>query len=188
MRLQSESSVPLRSRYLAAIRSLAGRRLHAGPWILGALLVGCADDPTSDETFCIAECDTEVRCGVPFPRSECIRLCNRSNLDEVYRGEAIEAAAECISDLRCIDLDSSAPFRPCWERAATEVAPTQETREYCASYSTAIFECGGWYSTADCERDYSIINDDFLSKLARCQGETSCDDFDTCLEATWNAP
>jgi hypothetical protein len=111
---------------------------------------------------------------------------SRSRLHS-YRREALDVIAACIREIDCAVFFEPDAYVPCWERAEAELDPTAETRAFCAGYAEIWFECGGLYSTSECEIDYGVLNDGFLSELAECNASPSCKDFEACSDAVWEA-
>lgn len=154
-----------------------------------AAAIACGDDTSGVAVFCQAECDSLARCGVSIPAVDCVRECSssRSGLHS-YRRETLEVVAACIREIDCAAFFEPDAYVPCWEHAEAEVDPTAQTRAFCADFSEVWFECGASFSTSECESEYGILTDEFLSELAECNASPpSCKDFEACSDAVWEA-
>lgn len=151
-----------------------------------ALLVyACGNDAeptTPTEAFCNGLCRAAEGCG---DSGSCPSDCafQRPQLAMLSLDGAKRLGA-CISGFDCATLTQDALWKPafqsCWDEARAQVAPTPALRTFCESYAEAWFECGSWFSTADCEGDFGMWSDQTLEQVSLCD-TTSCDKLDACV-------
>ncbi|HEY3497573.1 MAG TPA: hypothetical protein VGK73_22905 [Polyangiaceae bacterium] len=96
-----------------------------------------------------------------------------------------------MSTMSCSELASEpewdAAYAACWDEARTVVATTPEVREFCAGYVKVLFECGAWYSTAECEDDWGMVSRQVLDRIVACESR-ACDELEACIDAALGAP
>jgi len=150
------------------------------------LAYACGSDaPTTTpaEAFCTGLCKAAVRCGAP---SSCDGDCisQRPQLSMLSLDGATQLG-ECISGFDCPTVTEDALWQPafqsCWDDVRTQVEPTVKLRAFCESYAEGWFECGSWFSTADCEDDFGMWSDATLDRLSACNSST-CDTRDACVK------
>lgn len=156
--------------------------------LLGTALLAyaCGNDlqaSTPAQAFCNGVCRAEERCSVAA-RAGCEDRCiqQRPGLAK-YSLDGAERLGDCASGFDCTTLFSDAGWqvamKSCWDTARKEVEPTPKLRSFCASFAEAWFECGSWYSTADCEDAFGMWSDATLDQLSDCTVD-SCDKLDAC--------
>lgn len=159
--------------------------------ILGAWLVavGCSKDAQPDgpgEAFCRGYCRLVARCVAESGTCETQCVEQRPTLSELSVDGA-ERLGDCIAGFDCSLLyDDNAwkqASQSCWDTARKEVPPTEHLREFCAQYAETWFECGAWFSTADCEDAFGMWSDGMLNRVSACREQASCSDFEACVHA-----
>jgi hypothetical protein len=152
--------------------------------LLSAYACGNADEPaTPAEGFCKGFCKAATSCGAPSTcEADCIA--QRPQLSMLSLDGAQRLGA-CISGFDCATLEQDALWQPafqsCWDEVRSYVKPTLELRSFCESYAEAWFQCGSWFSTADCENDYGMWSEDTLDRLSGCDS-SACDALDACVK------
>jgi hypothetical protein len=55
----------------------------------------------------------------------------------------------------------------------------------CLIQSQAWFECGGWYSTDSCEREFSVWSSEVNEQVLACVEHSACDELNPCIRRAW---
>jgi hypothetical protein len=160
-----------------------GRMSRFTMLLAAASACGEADTPmpTAPERFCNGLCEAETRCGVSRDRASCEALCleSRPGLASLSP-QGAEPFANCIRGLDCIDLFTDEAFEACWDRAQTEVLPTQYVRSFCHEFASAFYECGYSLSTDECEGIYGMWAERVLDRVTPCLQEETCAGLEAC--------
>lgn len=97
--------------------------------------------------------------------------------------DGAQRLGDCAAGFDCATLVSDAAWQPamqsCWDVARRQVEPTAKLRAFCASFAEAWFECGSWFSTADCEDTFGMWSDATLDQLSDCAVD-ACDELAAC--------
>jgi hypothetical protein len=180
---------------------ISGVRGREERWLaavaLAALTLACSgdgevgrpgvEDGTQNQVFCDASCARSIECAPPGSQEACVSYCVAAEpgLDRM-RPEAVEVIANCVRTLSCSAYFGEEPW-PCWEEAKLGVDTTAAARRFCKSWSPRWFECGSFYSVAECEFDWSPYQPSFLERLDACT-KLDCAEFFDCVDAVLGLP
>jgi hypothetical protein len=171
---------------------------HRSPQALALLLaVACVDSEptpkTSAEIWCEGLCVPMVRCGLEFQREQCENNCvaERPGL-VMYSVAGAEALAPCVARLSCDALRSEAEWYAeldvCWEAAQERVTISPNARTLCVDYAAAWFECGAWWTVEECEKNYSMWNNEIIDSTFACIDAPDCSSLSGCNDAAFGTP
>ncbi len=150
--------------------------------------LGCGGG-SSREIWCSAECAAQDRCQVGALGSVCVESCAAGWQGLDYSAAGANALAPCLSALPCAALlDDGAwqtAYDACWTEAKRDVEVTPRVRGFCTEFSRVWFECGGWFSSEDCERTYALWSDEVLDGLAACGKQTACAVVLACVDGVF---
>ena len=165
-------------------------RAGAGLLAWGLIALACAGEgelDTSAEHWCEGMCIAVRRCGDVREQGPCRADCiaERPGLANIS-AEGAEPLGECISHLDCNVVFSEeawpAAHEQCWQQAKPVVEVTQRVRSFCAEYSEALYECGWWLSTEECEGSFAMWADRILDSVSACMTRSTCELMDSCVE------
>lgn len=153
---------------------------------------GCSADDDSfsaSELWCHALCSAAHRCDGNRDVSSCSSDCvsQRSQLNDI----SVQGAAplsDCLEAMNCKDLFDQgeqwkAAYDGCWQQAKSKTEVTPSVRAFCESYTLAEFNCGYWYATDACERDFSMWSESVRGRVTACTLKSECSEADTCISA-----
>ena len=95
------------------------------------------------------------------------------------------AQKPCLEQLSCQALsgDDTAwnqELDACWTQAEMSVSVSDRVRRFCPAHALAWFECGYTLSIEDCEHEYSMWADPVIDRLADCESNVDCTEFQAC--------
>jgi len=164
--------------------------------VLALVASGCSsgEDPpgTAPEIWCRGLCDAVMRCGLHHSRY----LCEEECVDErpglvAFSASGAEALEPCLAAFDCNALNSDTAWEEemdaCWAQAEERVAVSPRARALCVDYAAAWFECGGWWTVEDCERNYSMWNSDVVEQTFACIDQPNCDALARCNDAVFES-
>ena len=64
--------------------------------------------------------------------------------------------------------------------AEMSVSVSDRVRRFCPAHALAWFECGYTLSIEDCEHEYSMWADPVIDRLADCESNVDCTEFQAC--------
>jgi hypothetical protein len=161
-------------------------------------LLACGDDGsdrdrgTASQIWCRGLCEAERRCRTATPASICEQTCveRRPGLSN-FSQDGARALRPCLEALSCaafmVEEASNAGLDACWEDAQARVDVSSRARSFCTAYVEAWFECGDYWSVAECERLYSLWSDAVIARFEPCVTAATCDGLGACAEATWSS-
>jgi len=164
--------------------------------VLALLAVGCSsgEDPpgTAPEIWCQGLCGAVVRCGLHSSRYLCEEDCVEERPGLVtFSVSGARALEPCLSAFDCEALTSEpswdAAWDACWDQAQERVEVSPRARTLCVAYAAAWFECGSWWSVADCEQNYSMFRGEAVEQSFACIDEPDCDALVACSNAVFEA-
>jgi len=150
-------------------------------------LLSCSEEPSDEsaaQLWCSGNCAAVDRCfDVPDCNGDCIA--HRPGLAN-YSAEGAAALEPCLASMSCTELayeeSWDKAYDRCWDAARDSLEPRPSVRTFCVDWVEAWFECGFWYSTTECEKEFGMFADSRLDRLARCE-RLSCVELDACATA-----
>src|SRR6187551_2728889 len=141
---------------------------------------GGDESPSASSLWCDALCSAAHRCDGTVDAFSCSSRCQRERpqLADI----SVEGAgplAACIEAMKCSDLFGDdeqwrAAYGACWDQAKSVPDVTPNVRVFCKAYTLAEFDCGYWYATDVCERDFGMWSDGLRSRVAACALNPAC--------------
>ena len=158
-------------------------------------LAACEKDdpePSAPELWCAGFCDAVLRCGGEVTHTECFEGCVDRSASLPMSPEGAALIQPCIANLSCEAVMGDhqklqQEQQACWREAASTIEAPELVQTFCTHFVTALFECGLWYSTAECDGNYAMWSADFVARLDACVAEPDCDSFLSCVEAEHEA-